>query len=169
MWHDVILHFRHCIYERALPRCLVYHHHHQAPSATPPSSASACYAVTARCRARMRLPTGSRHSQRVAATLLSYRRLRYAGSTATTSATLRVSVTRTAAARYSVTRYSEPGEARTSHRATTRRPGLVRRSQPAGYRHFPGDRQGPDRAPGPMYRRSPLPNREAHAGLSVKA
>ena len=91
-----------------LPLCLVYHHH-QAPSATPPSSASACYAVTARCRARMRLPTGSRHSQRVAATLLSYRRLRYAGSTATTSATLRVSVTRTAAARYSVTRYSEPG------------------------------------------------------------
>eukprot|EP00964_Phaeocystis_antarctica_P123916 scaffold87629_cov90-Phaeocystis_antarctica.AAC.1 len=58
----------------------------------------------------MRLPTGSRHSQRVAATLLSYRRLRYAGSTATTSATLRVSVTRTARARYSVTRYSEPGE-----------------------------------------------------------
>ena len=92
-----------------LPLCLVYHHH-QAPSATPPSSASACYAVTARCRARMRLPTGSRHSQRVAATLLSYRRLRYAGSTATTNATLRVSVTRTAAARYSVTRYSEPGE-----------------------------------------------------------
>ena len=34
---------------------------------------------------------------------------RYAGSTATTSATLRVLVTRTAAARYSVTRYSEPG------------------------------------------------------------
>ena len=144
----LILHTFGTVYMSGLcHRALCVPHHHQAPSATPPSSASACYAVTARCRARMRLPTASRrHSQRVAATLLSYRRLRYTGSNATTSATLRVSVTRTAAARYSATRYSEPGEARTSHRATTRRPGLVRRSQPAGYRHFPGDRQGPDRA-----------------------